>query len=77
MLDESVANFDSIHLLNLYDFLRELAINDIQIVFTTANNNIANSAKNKLAFLNDDFKILNIDDKRDLSSEQLEKSAEL
>lgn len=63
LLDESVANFDSIHLLNLYDFLRELTINDVQIVFTTANNNIANTAKNKLIFLNDDFKIVNVDDK--------------
>lgn len=62
LLDESVANFDSLHLLNLCDFLRELAINNIQIVFTTANSNIANSAQNKFIFLEDNFKKIQIDE---------------
>ena len=31
LLDESVANFDSIHLLNFLDFLRDISINNIQL----------------------------------------------
>lgn len=60
LLDETVANFDSIHLLNLLDFLRELTINNIQIVFTTADDNTKNLTKNKFSFLGDDFKIITI-----------------
>lgn len=60
LFDESVANFDTLHLLNLYDFLRELVIRDIQIVFTTANRNIEKSAKNKFAFLQEGFNIIDV-----------------
>lgn len=60
LLDETVANFDSIHLLNLLDFLRELVIHNIQIIFTTADENIKNLTQKKLSFLKDDFKIIEV-----------------
>lgn len=54
LLDESVVNFDAFHLLNLFDFLREFTINDVQIFFTTASEDIAQIAKSKLGFLGEE-----------------------
>ena len=54
LLDESVVNFDAFHLLNLFDFLREFALNGVQIFFTTASDDIAQIAKSKLGFLGED-----------------------
>ena len=53
LLDESVANLDAVHLLNLFDFLRELAIQDVQIVFSTANPWVEDIADIKFSFLGD------------------------
>ena len=55
LLDESVANLDSGHLLNLLDLLRDLSEKDIQIFFTTANEEVFKIAKSKFAFLEEDF----------------------
>lgn len=54
LLDESVVNFDAFHLLNLFDFLREFTLNNVQIFFTTASEDIAQIAKSKLGFLGDE-----------------------
>ena len=59
LLDESVANFDYEHLLNLLDFLRDIAINDIQVFFTTANPDIAKICNNKFSFF-DNYYLYNI-----------------
>lgn len=55
LLDESVANLDSIHLLNLLDFLRDATLHGIQIFFTTANCDVCKIAKSKFFFLENDF----------------------
>lgn len=60
LLDESVANFDSLHLLNLLDFLREFSNNGVQIFFTTANDDVAKIATNKFAFWKQNFKLYQI-----------------
>ncbi len=60
LLDESVANFDVFHLLNLFDFLRDFVLNDVQIFFTTASDNVAEVAKSKLSFLGNDCYIYKI-----------------
>ena len=53
--DEPVANLDSFHLLNLMDVLREFALNNIQVVFTTTNPDIAKLFRRKFSFMEEDF----------------------
>lgn len=65
MLDESVANFDSLHLLNLFDFLRDAALDDIQIFFTTASEDVAMISKNKFNFLDNNFNLYKLDKNQD------------
>lgn len=60
LLDESVANLDSIHLLNLLDFLRELSLEGIQIFFTTANDEVAQVATSKFKFLGKDYNLCRV-----------------
>ena len=60
LLDESVANFDSLHLLNLLDFLRELSNEGVQIFLTTANDDVAKVALCKFKFLENDFNLYQI-----------------
>ena len=71
LLDESVANFDSIHLLNLFDFLRDISLDGTQIFFTTASEDVAKISKNKFMFLNNDFNLYkldkNVDTKADIT----------
>lgn len=55
LLDESVANLDSLHLLNLLDFLRDASLKGIQIYFTTANYDVFKIAKSKFSFLGERF----------------------
>ncbi len=55
LLDESVANLDSLHLLNLLDFLRDASLKGIQIYFTTANYDVYKITKSKFSFLGDKF----------------------
>ncbi len=55
LLDESVANLDSLHLLNLLDFLRDASLKGIQIYFTTANYDVYKIAKSKFSFLEERF----------------------
>lgn len=60
MLDEPVANLDSLHMLNLLDLLRRFALSDTQIFFTTANPNVAKLFRRKFSFLESDFQLLRI-----------------
>ena len=60
MLDEPVANLDSLHMLNLLDLLRRFALSDTQIFFTTANPNVAKLFRRKFSFLENDFQLLRI-----------------
>ncbi len=69
LLDESVANFDSIHLLNLFDFLRDISLEGIQIFFTTASEDVAKISRNKFVFLNDDFNLYKLDKNNDAKAE--------
>lgn len=62
ILDEPVANLDDLHLLNMLDILRQLAINGTQIFFTTANESVAKLFIRKFAFLKNDFKSIKVDD---------------
>lgn len=60
MLDEPVANLDDIHMLNLFDVLRRLALAGTQIFFTTANPDVAKLFRRKFSFLKDDFRLYEI-----------------
>lgn len=51
LLDESVVNFDVFHLLNLFDSLREFVLNGVQVFFTTASDKVAEVAKSKFGFM--------------------------
>lgn len=55
MLDEPVANLDDMHVLNLIDLLRELAINGTQIIMTTADKQMAKFLRRKFSFLEDEY----------------------
>lgn len=61
LLDESVANFDSLHLLNLFDFLRDAALDNVQIFFTTASEDVAYISKNKFEFLGEEYNLYKLD----------------
>ena len=61
LLDESVANFDSLHLLNLFDFLRDAALDNVQIFFTTASEDVAYITKNKFEFLGEEYNLYKLD----------------
>ena len=56
MLDEPVANLDDLHMLNLLDVLRRLALSGTQIFFTTANPDVALLFRRKFSFMNNEFK---------------------
>lgn len=55
MLDEPVANLDDMHVLNLIDLLRELAISGTQIIITTADSQMAKFLRRKFSFLKDEY----------------------
>jgi len=55
LLDEPVANMDDLHLMNLMDILRALALNGTQIIFTTANPIVAGIFRRKFSFFGDKF----------------------
>lgn len=55
ILDEPVANMDDLHLMNLIDILRELALQGIQIIFTTANPTVAGLFRRKFSFFGEAF----------------------
>lgn len=55
MLDEPVANLDDMHVLNLIDLLREMAISGTQIIITTANGQISKFLRRKFSFLEEEF----------------------
>jgi len=55
MLDEPVANLDDMHVLNLIDLLRELAIGETQIIITTADSHMAKFLRRKFSFLKDEY----------------------
>ena len=55
MLDEPVANLDDIHVLNLIDLLRELAINGTQIIITTADRQMAKYLRRKFSFFQNEY----------------------
>lgn len=56
LLDEPVANMDDLHLLNLLDILRDFAVYGTQIIFTTANPEVAGIFRRKFSFFGDRFK---------------------
>ncbi|MBM7662273.1 exonuclease SbcC [Bacillus mesophilus] len=56
LLDEPVANMDDLHLLNLLDIIRELALRGTQIIFTTANPDVAGLFRRKFSFFGNEFK---------------------
>lgn len=61
LLDESVANLDSFHLLSLFDFLRELYVKKgVQVFFSTASSDVLKVAKAKFQFLNDEYVLTEI-----------------
>lgn len=62
MLDEPVANLDDLHMLNLLDLLRRLALSDTQIFFTTANPDVAKLFRRKFSYLEEDFGVYRIMD---------------
>lgn len=55
MLDEPVANLDDMHVLNLVDLLRELAINGTQIIITTADRQMAKYLRRKFSFFQNEY----------------------
>lgn len=55
MLDEPVANLDDMHVLNLIDLLREIAISGTQIIITTADSQMAKFLRRKFSFLKDEY----------------------
>ena len=69
LLDETVANFDAFHILNLFDFLKDITLNGVQIVLTTASEDVAKIAKNKFGFLEEDFCLYEI--KKDESGKSI------
>lgn len=62
LLDEPAANLDDLHMLNLLDVLRRLALSDTQIFFTTANPSVAQLFRRKFSFLEDEFRYFNINE---------------
>ena len=62
ILDESVANLDDLHLLNMLDILRQLTIKGTQIFFTTANESVAKLFKRKIGFMQDELKSIKVSD---------------
>ena len=62
ILDEPVANLDDLYLLNMFDIIRQLAIKETQIFFTTANESVAKLFKRKFGFMRDGFKSIEICD---------------
>lgn len=55
IMDEPVANMDDLHLMNLLDLLRDLALSGRQIFFTTANPDVANLFRRKFSFFKEGF----------------------
>lgn len=55
MLDEPVANLDDMHILNLIDLLRELALNGTQIIITTADSQMAKFLRRKFSFFRNEY----------------------
>ncbi len=55
MLDEPVANLDDMHVLNLIDLLRELAIDGTQIIITTADRQMAKYLRRKFSFFQNEY----------------------
>ena len=54
--DEPIANMDDMHILNLIDIIREVALNGTQIIITTANNQVAMFLRRKFSFMGSSFK---------------------
>jgi len=55
MLDEPVANLDDMHVLNLIDLLRELALSGTQIIMTTADRQMAKYLRRKFSFFQKEY----------------------
>lgn len=73
MLDEPVANLDDLHMLNLLDLLRRLALSNTQIFFTTANPDVAKMFRRKFSYLEEDFgfyRIVDLEDHVKIAYEQ-------
>lgn len=64
MLDEPVANLDDLHMLNLLDVLRRLAMAGTQIFFTTSNPDVAKLFRRKFTYLEEDFGFYRVTEER-------------
>lgn len=62
LLDEPAANLDDLHMLNLLDVLRRLALSDTQIFFTTADPSVAQLFRRKFSFLENEFRYFRINE---------------
>lgn len=55
MLDDPIAHLDDMHLLNLLDVLRELALEGHQLLITTANADLAKIFRRKFSFMGESY----------------------
>lgn len=60
IFDEPVANLDDVHIMNLVDILKEIALMGVQLFITTANDQVATYFRRKFSCLGNDFKHLEI-----------------
>lgn len=56
LLDEPIANLDDLHLINMLEILRCIALNGTQIFITTANKELMKIMRRKFSFLENDYK---------------------
>ncbi len=65
IFDDPIAHVDDLNTLSFLDFLAELAMTGKrQIFFATANEKLASIFAKKMEFLGEEFKLINMDDKR-------------
>jgi len=62
LLDEPMANLDDLHLLNLLDFLRELALQGTQVFIAVARSQTADVADVKFRCLAEEYTYIDLDD---------------
>lgn len=60
IFDEPVANLDDMHIMNLIDILREIALSGVQLFITTSNDQVATYFRRKFSCFNEEFKQLDI-----------------
>lgn len=74
ILDEPVANLDDMHIMNLVDILREVALSGVQLFITTANDQVATYFRRKFSCFSEEFKnlaIIRLDERPSTFSEKV------